>query len=119
MSDPAIRPIRWLGNSRNDLRELPKPIRQQFGFALYFAQNGETHESATPLKGFGGAGVLEIVEDYRRGPYRAVYTVRFSDAVYVLHVFQKKSKRAIMTARRDIDLVRARLQEATRLQSRR
>jgi phage-related protein len=85
------------------------------GFALYFAQYGQKHESAKPLRAFGGAGVLEVVEDYDRGTYRAVYTVRFSEAVYVLHVFQKKAKRGIATPKRDLELIRARLQEVTRL----
>jgi len=94
---------------------LPKSVRQKVGFALYFAQHGEKHESAKPLKAFGGAGVLEVVEDHDRGTYRAVYTVRFSEAVYVLHVFQKKAKRGIATPMRDVELIRARLQEAARL----
>ena len=94
---------------------MPKSVRQKVGFALYFAQHGEKHESAKPLKGFGGAGVLEVVEDYDRGTYRAVYTMRFSEAVYVLHVFQKKAKRGIVTPVRELDLIRARLQEAARL----
>lgn len=94
---------------------LPKSVRQKVGFALYFAQKGQKHEAAKPLKAFGGAGVLEVVEDYDRGTYRAVYTVRFSEAVYVLHVFQKKAKRGIATPTRDVELIRARLQEAARL----
>jgi phage-related protein len=111
-----LRPVRWVGGSRRDLRALPKSVRQKVGFALYFAQHGEKHESAKPLKAFGDAGVLEVVEDYDRGTYRAVYTVRFSEAVYVvLHVFQKKAKRGIATPTRDLELIRARLQEAARL----
>lgn len=110
-----LRPVRWLASSRRDLRALPKSVRQKVGFALYFAQHGQKHESAKPLRTFGGAGVLEVVEDYDRGSYRAVYTVRFSEAVYVLHVFQKKDKRGIATPKRDLDLIRVRLQEATRL----
>jgi phage-related protein len=110
-----LRRVRWVGSSRRDLRALPKKVRQKIGFALYFAQHGQTHESAKPLRGFGGAGVLEVVDDCDRRTYRAVYTVRFSAAVYVLHVFQKKAKRGIATPQRDLDLVRGRLQEAARL----
>jgi phage-related protein len=90
-------------------------VRQKVGFALYFAQYGQKHESAKPLRAFGGAGVIEVVEDYDRGTYRAVYTVRFSEAVYVLHVFQKQSKHGIATPKRDLELIRARLQQVTRL----
>lgn len=89
-------------------------MRQKVGFALYFAQQGQKHVAAKPLKGFGG-GVLEVVEDYDRGTYRAVYTVRFVEAVYVLHVFAKKSKRGIATPKRDLDLIKARFQEAARI----
>ena len=83
-----------------------------FGYALYLAQTGGKHPAAKPLKGFGSAGVLEVVEEHQSGTYRAVYTVRFKDAVYVLHVFQKKSKTGIETPQRDLDLVKARLQTA-------
>lgn len=107
-----LKPVRWIGSSRRDLRALPKAVRQKVGFALYFAQHGQKHESAKSLKGFGGAGVLEVVEDHARGSYRAVYTVRFVDAVYVLHVFQKKAKRGIATPKRDRNLIHARLREA-------
>jgi phage-related protein len=93
---------------------MPKHVRQKTGFALYFAQQGERHESVKVLKGFGGAGVLEVIEDDDRGTYRAVYTVRFREAVYVLHVFQKKSKHGRATPKRDVELIRARLREATR-----
>jgi phage-related protein len=110
-----LRPVRWVASSRRHLRALPKSVRQKVGFALYLAQHGQKHESAKPLRAFGGAGVLEVVEDYDRGTYRAVYTVRFSEAVYVLHVFQKKSKHGIATPKRDLELIRARLQEVTRL----
>ena len=115
MGARALRPVRWVGSSRRDLRALPHGVRQKLGFALYFAQHGQKHESAKALRAFGGAGVLEVVEDYDRGSYRAVYTVRFPDAVYVLHVFQKKARHGIATPKRDLDLIRVRLQEATRL----
>jgi phage-related protein len=109
-----LRPVRWVGSSRDDLRTLPKKVRQKVGFALYFAQQEQKHVAAKPLKGFGG-GVLEVVEDYDRGTYRAVYTVRFVEAVYVLHVFAKKSKRGIATPKRDLDLIKARFHEAVRI----
>jgi phage-related protein len=79
------------------------------------AQPGQKHEAAKPLRAFGGAGVLEVVEDHDRGTYREVYTVRFAEAVYVLHAFQKKTKHGVATPKRDLELIRARLQEVTRL----
>ena len=82
------------------------------GQALDDAQHGEKHPGAKPLKGFGGAGVLEVVEDDWGGTYRAVYTVRFANAVYVLHAFQKKAKRGKATPRKDIELVKTRLKQA-------
>jgi phage-related protein len=110
----ALRPVIWIGSSLRDLRALPPDVRRDIGQALYTAQRGETDPAAKPLKGFGGARVMEIVEDDRSGTYRAVYTVRFTDAVYVLHVFQKKSRRGIATPKQDIDLIRTRLAEAER-----
>ena len=94
---------------------MPDEVQQVFGFALYQAQIGLLHPDAKPLKGFGSAGVLEIVEDWRGDAYRAVYTVRFADAVYVLHCFQKKSKRGIGTPKKEMDLIRERLRQAEAL----
>jgi phage-related protein len=94
------------------LREFPAEARRDIGFALSYAQNGEKHPSAKPLKGFKGAGVLEIVEDHRGDAYRAIYTVRFAAAVYVLHAFKKKSKSGIATPRHEMDLVERRLKAA-------
>ena len=102
----------WLASSRRDMSELPKAARRTFGVALFAAQRGETPPMAKPLKGFGGAGVLELIDDDRSGTYRAVYTVRFSTAIYVLHVFQKKSKRGIGTPAHEIDVIRERLKRA-------
>ena len=82
------------------------------GFAIYRAQRGGRHVHAKPLKGFGGAGVLEIVEDYRGDTFRAVYTVKFADAIYAIHAFQKKATRGRRTPKRDIDLIRERLRQA-------
>ena len=94
---------------------MPEEVQDTFGFALYMAQCGGKHPDAKPLKGFSGAGVLEIVEDYSSDTYRAVYTVRFADAVYVLHVFQKKSKKGITTPQEEIARIKARLGMAEEL----
>src|SRR6266852_3611153 len=111
----AERPLLWMGSSRTDLRGFPRQVRRDIGKALYAAQQGETDPAAKPLRGFGGASVLEIVADQEGGTWRAVYTVRYREAVYVLHAFQKKSKRGIATPKKDIDLIRRRLAEAERL----
>ena len=86
-----------------------------FGYALYLVQTGTKHEQAKSLHGFGSAGVLEIVEDWRGNAYRAVYTVRFAAAVFVLHVFQKKAKSGIATPKQDMELIRARLKVAEQI----
>lgn len=112
MNDTDERPLLWIGGSKKDLLDLPVPVRRFFGHALDVAQRGEQHTAAKVLKGFGGAGVLEVVEDDADGTYRAVYTVRFREAVFVLHVFQKKSKRGIATPRADIEVIRRRLKVA-------
>ena len=91
---------------------MPPAVRRTFGLALFAAQCGETPPTAKPLKGFGGAGVLELVEDDRGGTYRAVYTVRYATAVYVLHVFQKKSRQGRETPRQVVALVKTRLKQA-------
>jgi phage-related protein len=105
----------WVGSSRRDLREFPPAVRRTFGVALFAVQLGETPADAKPLKGFGGAGVLELIEDHRGSTYRAVYTVRFATRIYVLHAFQKKSKRGIATPERELELIRERLKWAERL----
>jgi phage-related protein len=109
MESEQLKPVRWVGSSRKDVRSFPKPVRIEVGQALYAAQKGETDPSAKALKGFGGHGVLEIVTDHRGDTWRSVYTVRFEGAVYVLHGFQKKSKSGIATPKKEIDLVRRRL----------
>ncbi|WP_321820521.1 MULTISPECIES: type II toxin-antitoxin system RelE/ParE family toxin [unclassified Burkholderia] len=108
--DPYIKPLYWLGSARKDLKAMPEAVQDTFGYALYLAQTGRKHEQAKPLRGFGSAGVLEIVED--NGTYRAVYTVKLGSSVYVLHCFQKKSSCGIATPKPDGDLVRARLKAA-------
>jgi phage-related protein len=95
--------------------QLPPNVRKFFGFALNFAQHGEQHPASKALKGFGDAGVLEVVESNAGGTYRAVYTVRFKEAVFVLHCFQKKSKSGIVTPKEDMDVIRARLKVAEAL----
>src|SRR5438067_2968869 len=102
---PSLKPLYWVGSSKRDLHSLPDPVEDLFGFALYLAQDGKKHDQAKPLKGFGSAGVLEVVEDWDRSTYRAAYTVRFECVVFVLHIFQKKSTRGAATPKADIDLL--------------
>lgn len=102
----------WIGSSLHDLKEFPEDVKDAFGYALYLAQAGGKYPSAKPLKGFSGAGVLEVVEDHDTNTYRAVYTVRMAETVYVLHAFQKKSKSGIATPKKELDLIKARLQRA-------
>lgn len=109
------KPLAWIGSSKKDLMALPLEVRKFFGHALDFAQRGDKHDAAKVLKGFGGAGVLELVEDDQDGTYRAVYTVKFAKAVFVLHCFSKKSKRGIETPKEDMDIIRARLKVAEAL----
>jgi phage-related protein len=106
------RPLEWIGSSYKDLMALPDEVRRLFGSALSLAQAGDRHDDAKVLKGFGGAGVLEVVEDDSGGTYRAVYTVKFPEAVYVLHCFQKKSKRGIATPKEEMDIIHSRLKIA-------
>ena len=108
------KPVRWVGSSRRDVRSFPRAVRFDVGQALYAAQMGDIDPSAKPLKGFGGRGVLEIVARHDGDTWRAVYTVRFKDAVYVLHAFQKKSKSGIATPKKENDLIKQRLAEAER-----
>lgn len=102
----------WMGQSRKNLCEFPDDVRQVMGYALDVAQCGGKHPDAKPLKGFSGAGVLEIVEDFDGDTYRTVYTVKLKHAVYVLHAFQKKSTKGIETPKPDIDLIKSRLNAA-------
>ena len=106
------KPLVWIGSSKKDLVALPVDVRKFFGHALDFAQRGDQHDAAKVLKGFGGAGVLEVVEDDAGGTYRAVYTVKFEEAVFVLHCFQKKSRSGIATPKEDREVIRARLKVA-------
>ena len=106
------KPLEWIASSHKDLMALPSDVRRRFGYALSLAQIGDQDDAAKVLKGFGGAGVLEVVEDDAGGTYRAVYTVKFAEAVFVLHCFQKKSKSGIATPKPDMDLINTRLKAA-------
>jgi phage-related protein len=107
-----IKPLEWVGSSLEDLKDFPEDVQGEIGYALYLAQIGDKHPDTKPLKGFKGASVLEVVEDFDGDTYRAIYTVKLPKAVYVLHVFQKKSKHGIATPKQDIDLIEARLERA-------
>lgn len=107
-----MRPLVWIGSSLEDLRSFPESVRRVAGYALYLAQSGAKHTDAKPLRGFHGAGVLEVRIGADGTTYRIVYTATFPAAVYVLHAFQKKAKRAITTPKQEIGLIRARLQQA-------
>jgi phage-related protein len=104
-----------MGSSRRDLGAMPEAVQAHMGYALYVAQQGGKHKDAKPLKGFRGAGVVEIITDHRSDTFRCVYTVRIAGAVYVLHVFQKKSKSGRATPKGEIRLIEQRLREAERL----
>ena len=116
MGDTEPITLIWMRSSKRDLLGFPLPVIRAVGFALHQAQVGQVHVDAKPLKGFGGASVMEIVERHDGDTYRAVYTVRFKTAVYVLHAFQKKAKKGIATPKADIDLIRIRLREAAELE---
>ena len=104
-----VKKLDFIGSSRKDIRAFPEEVKDNIGYALFEVQEGKKPASAKPLKGFSGAGVLEIIEDFSGDTYRAVYTVSFKKVIYVLHCFQKKSKRGIKTSQRDIDLIKRRL----------
>ena len=107
-----LKKLIWVGSSKKDLKDFPEEVQDVFGYALYLAQTGNKHANAKPLKGFHGAGVLELVEEFDGNAYRAVYTVKLGDIVYVLHAFQKKSTSGIATPTKEIELVKQRLKIA-------
>ena len=107
-----LKPVVWIGRSKEDFSEFPDDVKRDVGYALYLAQLGGKHEDSRPLTGFSGAGTLEIVSDHRGDTFRTVYSVRFAGRVYVLHAFQKKSKSGIKTPKSEIDLLRGRLKRA-------
>ncbi len=106
------KPVVWIGSSLDDLKKFPEEVQGEMGYALYLAQTEKKHISAKALKDFGGAGVLEIVTNFDSDTYRAVYTVKLAGVVYVLHAFQKKSKKGIATPKQNIDLIKKRLKRA-------
>ena len=106
------KPLLWVGSDKKDIQSMPDEVQDTFGYALHLAQTGGKHAQAKPLKGFGSAGVLEVVESEAGSTYRAVYTVKIANAVYVLHCFQKKSTSGIATPKPDMDLVHDRLKAA-------
>ncbi|MCW5322921.1 addiction module toxin RelE [Verminephrobacter aporrectodeae subsp. tuberculatae] len=108
----GLKKIVWLGSTYKDLKAMPSDVQDTFGYALHHAQIGKKHEKAKPLKGFGSAGVLEVVDDSSSGTFRSVYTVKFWNAIYVLHCFQKKSTHGIATPRPDMDVILDRLKAA-------
>ena len=102
----------WIGTSRQNLKQFPDDVQDEMGYGLFLAQMGEKHHRAKPLRGFGGAGTMEMISDHRGDTYRAVYTVILTHAVYVLQAFQKKSKRGVSTLRAELNLIRQRLKDA-------
>jgi len=111
-SKGQAKPVRWIGSSKEDVSNFPEEVRRRMGGALWEAQIGLKAPYAKPLKGFGGAGVLEIVDDFEGDTFRAIYTVRFAKMIYVLHAFQKKSKRGGATPKAELDLIDQRLKRA-------
>ena len=110
--EKVLKQLGFIGSSREDLKEFPEEVKQEIGYALFEAQKGQKSTAAKPLKGFGGAGVLEIIENFFGDTYRAVYTVKFQNVIYVLHCFQKKSKHGVKTPQQDIELIKQRLRAA-------
>ena len=112
MNEKQEKPLRWIASALNDLKNFPEDVQDVMGYALDLAQHGQKHPNAKPLRGFSGAGVLEIVDDFDGDTYRAIYTVKFEGVIYLLHSFQKKSKHGIATPKQDIELVEKRLKIA-------
>lgn len=112
MSKQPRKPLKWIGSAKRDLDAMPEDVKDVFGHAIDLAQAGGKHQDAKAMSGFGSAGVLEVVEDYRSDTYRAVYTVKFAGWIYVLHCFQKKSKSGIKTPKEDLALINVRLKAA-------
>lgn len=108
----ALKALRWIASSKDDLSAMPREVRRDVGYALYVAQQGDKADDAKVLTGFGGAGVIEVIARHDGDTFRAVYTVRLAGVVYVLHAFQKKAKRGIATPKKEIDLIRKRLRLA-------
>lgn len=115
MSTPDIKPLIWVGSSLKDLKAFPEVVKDEMGYALFEAQCGLKPIAAKPLRGFGGASVLEIVSDYQADTFRAVYTVKFGGRIYVLHAFQKKSKKGTATPQAEVEIIKRRLKQAEEL----
>lgn len=115
MEIDLTKPLIWVGTSKKDLQKFPVDVKQIMGYAIYLAQKGDKHQDTKSLKGFGGTKTLEVVESYKGDTYRAVYTIKFEGIVYVIHCFQKKSKKGIATPKPDINLIRKRLKDAENL----
>ena len=109
---PEPKPCIFMGSSLKDLKRFPPLVQNRVGYALGQVQDGDEPNSAKALKGFGGRSVLELVDDFDTDTYRAVYTVRFAGVLYVLHAFQKKSKKGAATPQHEIDLIKSRLRDA-------
>lgn len=107
-----MKKIIWLGKTKKDLKSMPNSVVDSIGFALYQAQIGGKADNVKVLKGFHGSGVLEVIESDESGTYRAVYTLKFGNEIYILHCFQKKSKSGISTPKEDMDMINKRLKEA-------
>lgn len=107
-----MKAVYWIGSSLEDLKEFPDEVKSIAGYAIYLAQTGSIHPNSKPLRGYGGAGVIELVERYSGNAYRVVYANKFKGVVYVLHAFQKKSKIGIATPKQEIDLINSRLKLA-------
>ncbi|SFL33059.1 Phage-related protein [Nitrosomonas aestuarii] len=112
MDEKQLKPVIWIGSSHEDWLEFPDDVQDVMGYALHLAQCGEKANNAKPLTGFKGASVLEITDNFDSDTYRAIYTVKFNDAIYVLHAFQKKSKKGIATPKTHIELIEQRLRKA-------
>ena len=112
MDQKQLKPLNWVGGSYRDYTQFPELVQDEMGFALFRAQEGERHPSAKTMKGFVGGSVVEIVQNNDGNTFRTVYTVRFAEEVYVLHAFQKKSKKGIATPKSHIDLIKRRLRKA-------
>jgi phage-related protein len=108
-------PLEFVGSSKDDLSDFPDDVKRSIGLALRTAQKGGKHPDAKPLKGFKGAGVLEIISDFDGNTFRAVYTVRLRGVIYVLHAFQKKSRKGIVTPLNEIEKIKSRLKNAETL----
>ena len=115
MEELTMKPVKWMGSSLKDLKRFPDDVQHNIGYAIEWAQRGDKHSSAKALKGFGGASVLEVIEDHDGDTYRAVYTVEIAEMIVVLHCFQKKSKKGRSTPKSEMDLIHKRLHEVRTL----